>query len=43
MAALLREKRARLHGRGTDAQTGEPFIPIEDAMRALVDEGRAAR
>jgi hypothetical protein len=39
--ALLRDKRARLHGRGTDAQTGEPFIPIEEAMRALADEARA--
>jgi hypothetical protein len=40
--ALMREKRARLHGRGTDAQTGEPFIPIEEAMRALADEAGAA-
>lgn len=40
--ALLRDKRARLHGRGTDAHTGEPFIPIEEAMRALADEARAA-
>jgi hypothetical protein len=40
--ALMRDKRARLHGRGTDPQTGEPFIPIGEAMRALADEARAA-
>ena len=40
--ALMREKRARLEGRGTDARTGEPYIPIEEAMRTLADEARAA-
>ena len=43
LAAFLREKRARLEGRGVDAATGEPFIPIEEAMKAMVDEARRDR
>jgi hypothetical protein len=35
--AYLHEKELRLHGRGVDAKTGEPFMPIEDAMRAMAD------
>ncbi len=35
LEAFLREKNARLHGRGTDRATGEPFIPIEEAMQAM--------
>jgi hypothetical protein len=35
LAAFLHEKQLRLNGRGVDAKTGEPFIPIEEAMRAM--------
>ena len=35
LEAFLREKNARLHGRGIDRTTGEPFIPIEEAMRQM--------
>jgi hypothetical protein len=35
LEAFLREKNARLHGRGVDRATGEPFIPIEEAMKSL--------
>jgi hypothetical protein len=38
--AFLKEKEARLHGRGIDPQTHGPFIPIEEAMKAMVDEAR---
>ncbi|HZZ93788.1 MAG TPA: hypothetical protein VFE23_14600 [Usitatibacter sp.] len=33
--AFLREKNERLHGRGVDRQTGEAFIPIEEAMKTM--------
>jgi hypothetical protein len=33
--AFLREKNERLGGRGTDRQSGESFIPIEEAMKAM--------
>jgi hypothetical protein len=33
--AFLREKAARLHGRGIDPASGEPFIPIDEAMREM--------
>lgn len=41
--ALLREKRARLEGRGVDPKTGEPYVPIEEAMKAMVDAAQAGR
>jgi len=42
--AFLHEKSLRLHGRGVDRSTGEPFVPIEEAMKAMAgaqpqDEG----
>ena len=39
LEAFLREKNQRLHGRGVDRVTGEPFIPIEEAMEAMAKEG----
>ena len=33
--AFLREKNLRLHGRGVDRATGEPFVPIDEAMKAM--------
>lgn len=33
--AYLHEKELRLHGRGVDAKTGEPFVPIDEAMQAM--------
>jgi len=39
---LLREKRRRLDSSGIDAQSGKRHIPIDQAMRLMVDE-RAAR
>lgn len=41
LQAFLREKNARLHGRGVDATTGERFIPIEEAMAAMVRQSGA--
>src|SRR5579884_3114361 len=38
--AFLREKERRLHGRGVDPRTHEPFIPIEEAMQQMVDEAQ---
>ena len=35
---LLREQRARLQSEGTDAATGRHHIPIDEAMRILVQE-----
>jgi hypothetical protein len=35
LESFLREKEARLHGRGVDRQTGERYIPIEEAMKAM--------
>ena len=43
LEAFLREKNARLHGRGVDRSTGEPFIPIEEAMQAMVNDGASVR
>ena len=33
--AFLHEKDLRLHGRGVDRATGEPFVPIDEAMKAM--------
>jgi hypothetical protein len=38
LEAFLREKEARLHGRGIDRATHEPYVPIEEAMRAMAGE-----
>jgi hypothetical protein len=38
LEAFMREKEERLHGRGVDRATGEPFIPIEEAMKAMAAE-----
>ena len=35
LQAFDREKAERLHGRGVDPRTGGPFIPIEEAMKAM--------
>src|SRR5436305_4174441 len=32
---FMREKTERLHGRGIDRRTGEAFVPIEEAMKAM--------
>ena len=45
--AFLAEKNQRLHGRGTDRDTGEPFQPIGEAMKARAaqapEQGKGAR
>jgi hypothetical protein len=44
--AFLHEKNLRLHGRGVDRSTGEPFVPIEEAMKAMAGaqaQGEATR
>jgi hypothetical protein len=44
--AFLHEKNLRLHGRGIDRTTGEPFVPIEEAMKAMAGgqpQGQGAR
>lgn len=33
--AFLHAKSLRLHGRGVDRATGEAFVPIEEAMKAM--------
>ena len=35
LKAFLREKNERLEGRGADPRTGEPFVPIDEAMRSM--------
>jgi hypothetical protein len=35
LQAFKREKSERLNGRGIDARTSEPFIPVEEAMKAM--------
>jgi hypothetical protein len=40
LEALMREKSARLHGQGVDPATGRAYIPIEQAMREMVEQGR---
>lgn len=40
--SLMREKYQRLRASGADSSTGRQHIPIEDAMRLLVD-GKAPR
>jgi hypothetical protein len=39
--SLMREKYQRLRSAGVDAATGKRHIPIDEAMRLLVDEGGA--
>jgi hypothetical protein len=35
LQSFRREKDERLHGRGVDRQTGEAFVPIEEAMKSM--------
>jgi hypothetical protein len=39
--SLMREKYQRLRTAGVDAATGKRHVPIDEAMRLLVDEGAA--
>ena len=44
--AFLHEKKLRLHGRGVNRATGEPFVPIDEAMKAMASaqrQGQGAR
>ena len=43
LQGFLLEKERRLHGRGVDQQTGEPFIPIEEAMKQMASGAGATK
>jgi len=45
LQAYLRDKNRRLEGRGVDRATGEPFIPIDEAMKSMAGaaQGEGAR
>jgi len=43
LEAFLREKSERLQGRGVDRATGETFIPIDEAMKAMAGAGKGGQ